>query len=215
MRSWVAIAVVGLATGCVVRGDKDGEPEDTTGSVDISWQMGPSGCEASGITEVEVSIGGVGGTYPCEDEAATLLVPGGTYDLTLLGLDAGGEPRFGGESAGVSVHGGSTTTVPTIVLGALPATLEVSWRFENGDLCANNGVEDVEAFLFDDQDVVQATLAAPCNEGSLLLEDIDAGTYTLLLNGNDAAGLEQFSGTAEIILDRGQTSDVTISLGLN
>ena len=52
MRSLV-IAVVVLATGCVVRGDKDPEPGDTTGSVEISWQMGPSGCEASGITEVE------------------------------------------------------------------------------------------------------------------------------------------------------------------
>lgn len=214
MRSWLAIAVVGLATGCVIRDDSE-DPPASTGTVDISWRMGPSGCEVSGITEVEVNIGGVGGTFDCADEAASINVPAGTYDLVLTGLDGAGDPRFGGEALDVTVNGGSTTTVPTVVLGALPATLRVFWSFENGQLCASNDVEDVEAYLFDDSSVIQSQLATSCDEAELTLEDIDAGTYTLSLSGSDESGTENFSGSVEVILERGDTSEVTVQLIAN
>ena len=215
MRSVVAFATVGLVAGCVIRDRNEPDPEAETGTVEISWRMGPSTCEVAGIVDVEVDIGGVGGTFACDDESATLSVPGGTYDLTLTGLDGGGSPRFGGESLGVVVHSGSTTTVPTVVLGALPASVVVGWKFDNGEFCATNGVEEVEAFLFDDDLGIQAQLAAPCDDATLTLEDIDAGAYTLSLSGKDSSGTEIYAGTADLVLERGDTTDVKITLAAN
>jgi hypothetical protein len=212
MRSWVALATVGLVAGCVIRGKGEPEPEAQTGTVEISWRVGPSTCEVAGVSEVEVDIGGVGGTFACADEAATLTVPAGTYDLTLVGLDGAGDARFGGEATGVSVSGGSTTTVPTVTLGALPATVVVYWSFVNGQLCAANGVEEIEALLFDEDLVIQGELTAACNDATLTLEDIDAGTYTVDLSGRDTSGTEQFAGSATIEVDRGDTVEITVQL---
>lgn len=210
MRSWLAIVAFGLATGCVVRDDE--EPEGSTGTVELSWQMGPSGCVAAGITEVEVDIGGVGGTFDCEEGGATIGVPAGTHDVVLTGVDATGDERFGGEELGVVVTAGETTVVPTIVLGALPASLTVNWSFANGQLCTPNGVEEVEAFLFDEADVIQGQLAGACDEGTFTLEDIDADSYTLRLVGKDEGGTEIVSGTADVLLERGENSEVSVVL---
>jgi hypothetical protein len=210
MRSWLAIAAVGLATGCVIRDDGDKDLE-TTGTVDVSWRVGPSGCEAAGITEIELSVGGVGGTYDCEDEGASVSVPAGTHDLLLVGLDGGGDARFGGEELGVVVDGGQTTTVPTVILGALPASLTVNWSFANGLLCTPNGVETVQAFLFEDG-TQETELTAPCGDGSMTLEGFEAGTYSLSVFGSDEDGTIGFSALAEVTVERGDTASVTVSL---
>lgn len=213
MRSLVQVAaVVGLAAGCVVVKDKNNEGEPPgPGTVDISWQLGPSGCEVAGVTDVQVDIGGVGGTFACADESASLTVPAGSYELTLTGLDGQAFARYEGVAHNVVVSADRVTTVPTVVLSALPASVSLTWYFENGKLCAANQVDTVEAVLYD-QDFAVDTLDAPCDDGALLIEDVQPGDYVLSVLGRDVGGVVNYGGETPVTLGKGDTLDVEVAL---
>lgn len=211
MRSWVGIAAVGLISGCVVVKDKDGSDDLSPGTVEISWQVGPAGCDAAGITDVDVDIGGVGGTFACNDLQATLSVPQGSYELTLSGLDGTGFPRYEGVAHNVVVASGQVTSVPTVIMSALPASVSVTWYFENGKLCAANAVDTVEAVLYDQEFAVD-TVDAPCDDGILMIEDVQPGDYLVSLLGRDGGGIVVFGGESSVTLDKGDTADVEVVL---
>ncbi|MEQ1504427.1 MAG: hypothetical protein ABMB14_19455 [Myxococcota bacterium] len=212
MRSWIGLVVVaGWTTGCVVVHD-DPTNEATIGSVDVSWQVGPQGCEAAGVTDIAVDIGGVGGSFACDDEAASIDVPAGSYDLVLRGLDGQGIARYEGIETGIHVTGGQVTSVPTVVLSALPADVTVNWYFENGRLCSANEVDEVEATLFDLDDFATEPVTAPCDSSVLTIEDVQPGAYTLALLGRNAGGQLTWSGETEVTLDKGDSKTVEVQL---
>jgi hypothetical protein len=212
MRWSVVVGYAWLLAGCVVVDkDDDGTLIPADGTVNVTWQVGPTGCEASGVSSVEIAWDSGAQTFSCEDEAATFTAEPGRYLMSFTGLDAGGQARYGGE-ADVSVYSGQVTTVPTVVLSALPATVVATWRFENGALCASNGVESVDLNLFDQDDKLEQSLEVPCNDGIATLIDVDAGSYTLLVLGRDAAGLETFSGQVAIEAEKGDLAEVEVVL---
>lgn len=184
--------------------------EPGTGQVEVSWQVGPSGCEASGVTEVDVEVGGVGGTYDCGADRATLTVPAGTHILSLSGIDAGGVARYGGETP-VTVIGGQTSRVPTVVLGALPAAVTASWYFDNGRLCSQNGVEQIDMTVFD-EDFIEDTSVAPCDSGELTIDGLRSGVFVISLVGRDASQQITFQGETQVTLEKGDHSIVEIPL---
>lgn len=205
MLAWIAVL-----SGCVVVKEEPSTVEPGTGQVEVSWQVGPSGCEASGVTEVDVEIGGVGGTYDCLAERAVLTVPAGSHLLSLTGVDAEGHARYGGEAA-VTVIGGQKSAVPTVVLGALPASVTASWFFANGRLCSQNGVEQVEMTVFDD-DFIEDTSVAPCDSGELTIDGLRSGAFVISLVGRDASQQITFQGESQITLEKGDHSVLEIQL---
>jgi len=223
MHSWVAqreTALGALAlvlctsvTGCVMYKDHGthGAP-GADGQVQVDWLVGSAGCEASEVTTVAVTIGPDTEEFPCDDGGATLTVPAGTYDVQLQGLDVDNIARYGGDGGVVVVDGDQTTTVPTVVLSSLPASIRVDWYFENAHLCSANGVSDVEVTLFDANDVVQGTSTAPCDDSTVTLTDIEAGGYAVLALGRDADGQEVYSGESQINLLRGDDAKIEITL---
>lgn len=213
MRTLLLGSIVVSATGCVVyKGGGTSGPVPGNGQVQITWQVGSAGCDASGVTDVEVDVDGSVDLFSCNDGGATVTASTGTHDITLRGLDVDGVPRFEGSAGAVTVYGGEVSAVPTVVLSALPATVDTTWYFEDGHLCSANGVQDVEADLFDENDALQATLTVPCDEGMLTLEAVEAGTYVLILFGRDPSGTVTYSGESQLSVERGDRIGVDVML---
>ncbi|HHO54608.1 MAG TPA: hypothetical protein ENK18_27970 [Deltaproteobacteria bacterium] len=211
MRTWNWIPVAALlSTGCIVQ-QSPGTEDLGPGTVDFTWQVGASGCELSGVTDVEVFVGTVSAVYPCTDGGGTLSVADGSYDLVAVGYDETGAPRYEGTAANVRVYAGGSVSVPTVRLEALPAQLELNWFFENGRLCGSNDVDDVDVVLFKD-DRIELDLVTPCDDGTELIEEVPAGLYTVSILGRDSTGTARFSGESDVELLKGDFSTVDIQL---
>lgn len=211
MRTWNWISVAALlSTGCIVQHSTGTEPLGP-GTVDFTWQVGASGCELSGVTDVEVVVGSASQVYPCTDGGGTLSVADGSYDLIAIGYDVDGVPRYSGTEPNVRVYAGGSVSVPTVRLEALPAQLELNWYFENGRLCGSNDVDDVDVVLFKD-DRIELDFVTPCDDGTELVEEVPAGLYTVSILGRDSTGTARFSGEADIELLKGDFGTVDIEL---
>jgi hypothetical protein len=206
-----------VALGSCLTACSDEPAELPRGSIQVSWLVGTGGCDASGVADVAVVLnGGESGTsirtYSCNQGQATLtdLEPG-TYDISLRARDSAGVGRFGGTASNVVVRSEGTTTVPTVRLNALPATIQVTWYFENGRFCAYNNVETVEITLFEDEYEIYSTSVA-CDAGEAFLEDQQADTYIVDLLGRDPDGLARYNGQDEVTVNRGDSVAVELRL---
>ncbi|MEZ4235496.1 MAG: hypothetical protein R3F59_04900 [Myxococcota bacterium] len=213
--SRLAVSVVALLSACVVNPNGGGTDDPILpGTVEVSWQVGPSGCDAAGVSSIEIDVDGITSSFACADLRGSMSVPAGRHDVAMYGLDADGVARYAGEALNVTVRSEQTVQVPTVILSALPAELYVSWYFDNGKLCSsaeNNGVTDIEAILYQD-DFVESSVSASCDEGELLIEDVRPGTYTLSLIGrNDAQGITH-QGEAVLEVEKGDQLSVDVEL---
>jgi hypothetical protein len=186
------------------------EPEPLDGTLTVSWQVGTQGCEASGVSDVEVEVDGRLRSAACTQGELSMTVPAGDHRVSLWGIDAGGVARYEG-SASASVYEGEAVTLPTVVLGGIPAAVDVTWYFENGRLCGGNGVEDVEIVVFDD-DFIVTSLATTCDDGIERLGGLQSGLYTLSVLGRDESGTIQFSGSEMVDVDKGDLAVVEVML---
>lgn len=205
MRTWFVI----LAGGCVVQ--QPSEVPVGEGVVEVSWQVGASGCEQAGVQEVVVEVGPASASFACDAGGGSLTVPEGRWPVDAYGLDEKGLERYAGSADGVQVWTDEATTVPTIVLGALPADLTVTWFFENGRLCGGNGVEEVDVTVFDDDYIVDS-LTTACDDGIETLDAVTSGAYTVSVLGRDAQGTARFGGEVDVELDKGASTTVEIML---
>lgn len=205
MRPMLALAA--LSAACSLGGE---DPTVVDGALTVPWQVGAGGCLASGVEEVVVEVGEASASAPCADGQLTLEVPPGDQVVDLWGLDASGIARYSGQTT-ATLREGESITVPTVILGALPATLDVTWYFENGRLCGGNGVVDVEIVIFEDDFVVD-TLLTPCDDGIERMRDLLAGDYTVSVLGRDAGGAVTFSGSTPVTLDKGDLGLVEVQL---
>lgn len=225
MRSWMLAVACAWMGGCIVYKDSNDSdwhsgstwsssttPAPREGQVEVSWQVGAQGCEAAGVETIEVDLDGYTTAFACADEAATVSVRQGRYRLILRGLDADGVARYEGDGGQVRVHNNQVTAAPTVVLSALPVTIEASWFFDNGRLCSQNGVSEIEANLFDSEDVLKGTQSVPCDVGVLAFEEVEADAYALLLLGRDGGGAVRYSGEGQIDAERGDRLDLEIVL---
>lgn len=213
MRTWLLGTILASATGCVVyKGGDSSSQAQGDGQVQVTWQVGSLGCDGAGVATVVVDLGSASEEFACADGQGTISASPGTYDLVLQGLDASGVARFSGDAGSVTVYAGQVSAVPTVVLSAMPATVDATWYFEDGHLCSANGVLDVEADLFDADQTIQATLTVPCDEGVATLEEVEAGSYTLILFGRDESGTVTYTGESQLSVERGDRIGVDVML---
>ncbi|MEZ4239242.1 MAG: hypothetical protein R3F59_24430 [Myxococcota bacterium] len=209
-------------TGCVVyRDDYDSTWTSDTGAytapppmgqIDVTWRLGSAGCEAAGVTTVAIDVDGAVTEAPCADEGALLDAASGKHRLTLRGLDVDGIARYEADVEKIVVDRGEVTTVPTVVLEAMPAGIRATWFFENGRLCAANGVATLQFDLFDDNDVIRASTEVPCDDSAADLGEIEAGSYVLTALGRDPQGAATFHGAEPVEAGRGDWLSVDVML---
>jgi hypothetical protein len=225
MRWCAGVAAGWLGTsGCIVYADGtstwSGSSSSTwstpapprDGQIEVSWQLGGDGCEAAGIDVVEVDLDGDVTAFPCVDGGGLATARTGKHRLEMRGLDPQGVVRYEGAGGRVQVRPQVVEVAPTVVLAAMPARLAVTWYFEDGHLCGANGVVDVEADLFDDHDTLAASTTTGCEDGEIVLEDVEAGSYVLMLLGRDGNGQATFRADLAIDAQPGDFLSVDLML---
>ena len=201
-----------LTAACVGGTVYDPGPDDPGfGELDLSWQIGTSGCSAAGIVTVEVDLGDEAASFDCLSGGGTLTVPEGSYDIVMTGLDADGVARYGGSYLQAAVYESETTVVPTVLLGALPATMTVTWYFQNGRLCGSNDVAELDIVVYDD-DYILDVFTTECDDGIEQVGPVLSGSYTVQLIGRDGQGQAAFTGESDVDLERGDDTAVEIEL---
>lgn len=153
------------------------------GSLELSWEVAPRGCDEAGVESVEARISGPEGLverFDCAAGSAQLggLMPG-IYDVELVGLDAFGDPTFGASERTVTVDADADTDLGLLRLTARPSTLQVGWRFADGRVCGANGADTVSVAVFDAHDYEVARTSFGCDEGEGEIPDIVAGAYLI------------------------------------
>ncbi len=208
------LALVPLFTiaACVTGPDNDFSPPDTQyGDIEVSWQIGSSGCTTAGIETVEVDLGDERATFDCGSGSASMTVPAGSYDIVMTGMDSTGIPRYEGTYERAQVRGDEVEVVPTVILGALPATMTVTWYFENGRLCGSNDVSELDIIVYDD-DYILDVFTTECDDGIEQVGPVLSGSYTIQLVGRDSLGTAAFLGETEVLLEKGDDTAVEIEL---
>lgn len=127
------------------------------GAIDVSWTIGGSTCNQSGVTRMVISLyvggdviqsaeaGCVGGTTRVEG------VPAGTYAVEVAAYRAdSADPAYVGRVTGVSVPKGGAVAAPLVELEEAPGAIDLSWRFDDGQLCRFLGIESVTVGVFDE-----------------------------------------------------------------
>lgn len=214
MRTSVFAVLLG---GCVIdpslTPNPDDEPVSGEGIVEVTWAVGSAGCDAAGVSDVQVLIGPLDETARCTDGSMRLQLPPDDYELVAIGLDVDGIARFQATDRSVSVFENETTIVPTLRLSAIPAKLSLFWRFDNGSLCAANGVSEIDIALFDNEQIINDfPVVVDCGPGLTEFDDIPAGTYDVSMFGLDPEGTAIFEATDEITLLRGEAASFELEL---
>lgn len=180
------LCIAVLAIGCA-----DVSPLGS-GTIDLTWQVSPSGCAESGVDVVEVRATGphaIIERFGCDNGRATLDdVTPGAYRLELVGFDPNGHATFRSEPASIDVEADVETSVPTLRLLAAPASVDVRWAFSNGRVCGANGVRWISIGAFDEFDYEVASARFACDDGEGRLPPLRAGSYLIEVSalGDDA-----------------------------
>ncbi len=223
---WMVLSTAMAFAGCIVappgfdndRVDRD--DDDTgrgggvigTGSVELAWQVGPSGCEAAGVEEVEVRIGSAQRTFDCNVGRGSLQVnEGRDYELVAQGLDLKGFARYEGIVTGIDVFDGETTAVGTVRMQARTGEVELGWKFSNGEVCATNDVVEIDIALFQDNRI-ENQLVTSCVNGLDVVTDVVAGEYDISVLANDATGTARFGAESTVIVGEGEREIVKVEL---
>jgi hypothetical protein len=202
-----------LLAGC--KADDDGDPAPPPpGSISLAWTIGAQGCDEAGITDVAVLADGVElAKFPCAGGSGIAEgVTPGSYDVAVRGRDSGNQDRYGAEVGTVSVASDADSPLGNVTLSALPASVSVLWVFDNGMLCAQNNVETVHVRLFDDGDFLGHEGEAACDEGTLVLDDVIGGDWTVDLEGESAVGESNWAGAEGVTVESGMPVEVTVTL---
>lgn len=203
-----------LALGLVACGED--VPPLENGSMALTWQVSPRGCDAAGVRDVSVTLDGperLVDSFDCDSEGAEIrnLTPG-TYRVSLDGFDVDGQVIFESEAESVVVHADGIARTPHLRLTAKPATLAIGWRFENGKVCGANGISTIDVRVFDKADYEIGGAQFDCNSGAGEIGGFTAGTYVV-----EAVAVSDdgpiYQGLANTAVDRGQVVDVEVVLG--
>ena len=207
-------------------------------SVDIAWSIGGSTCSARGIATVQVTLSNSLGvqdtvTTGCQVGRVTMKnIPAGVYDIRVDGFPAGNlYPTYGGTQGTVSVHPGDNI-IPSVEMSEMPGALDITWRFDDGALCAFAGVETVELVLWDSHSNRTYSESLPCNPSlaqdvaeeniptralfsgvrGILVEGLYAGPYTLraLAYGTDRLMGPSHWATAEPTVTHAQIGSIDL-----
>lgn len=194
-----------------------GEPVEALqdGAVEVRWEVGPLGCAAAEIERVEVRLQRGERSYrqalPCADGEALLEgVEPGKYELVALGFGSSERAVFSSKTRRLSVAAERVTATDRLRLSARTAALKVRWSFENGALCANNGVDEVDISIYDHGFYEARRAQFSCERGAAELDELRAGSYIIAAS---ARGAElTFLDHAEVQLERGEEAEIDLKM---
>lgn len=212
MARFGAFVAAAVLAGCVRSSGTD-PGFSAPGDLELTWRIGTSSCAEQELETVAVLLDGIEvATFPCEPGGGVVeRLDARSYDLALMASDRRGADRYGAELGTIAVQSGVASSVPTALLSALPASVMVTWYFENGRLCDTNGVESVDLTLFDDGYLL-LTETADCSGGAHDLVGIEAGSFEVNAMGRDSAGVALFNGVADVVVDMGDLAVVEVML---
>ena len=192
------------------------------GTLSLTWEVLPGGCEDEGVERIEVSFEPARGANPahvfdCDQQAATIDLIAGQYTLESRGLDARGRAVVEATPREVSVRDGYVTRLEAIVeLTAIPGSVEVEWQFEDGRVCGAHGVSQVELTVFDDASFQVARERFSCNDGAGVIDGLPQQSYLVLGRAIGSGGdvSTNFEGVVEVGVKRGSESQASLVLGV-
>lgn len=191
-----------LAVSC--GGDEQGKP----GSVKVKWafEQGIT-CSEAETKDVVVKVEGSGGNaaatgrQACADMEATLEeVPVGLYRVVAEAEDDAGRVTFSGKAEPVRINSEALTEVKDpIVMSPKFGSILITWRIgpEPGKDCAEVGIVNVTAKAIDEAGAEVSNMGAPCSAGSVEVKYVEAGTYTVVVEGINADGRAIYRGKRE------------------
>ncbi len=106
----------------------------------------------------------------------------------------------------IGTDGGHSTT--TVYYGSI----EVNWTFDMRAACPPDVVE-VDVILFDDFNKQIKAVTVQCEDGKLIIDGVETGSYTILLKGVDEDGAVTWeSDPVDIMVRANQTVVVDVDL---
>lgn len=187
-------------------------------------------CAEAGVETVEITLGSSKKTVTCvnqgQDAAALLDVAPGSYEVSMVGLDAGGRRRYSSEFHNVVIQRGSNEYFFNL-LADEKGGLEFTWAFQGATTCASAGVATIEYQLVgaDGREVYRTPTPLPCarqdgtNGRSTFAHDIaasalDAGLYQLaFIRGLNISGATVYESRAlRLYAPSGKTQGFTVTL---
>jgi len=192
-------------------------PIEDPGGLSIQWRISPLGCGDSGVQIITAEIQGPSApsevVYPC-DTGRTLVddLRPGRYVVRLYGIDQSGRATFASSEIAVGVSPGTITPVEPIQLTAKEARLDISWFFENGRLCAQNGVTDVSIGVYDHDAYAIDERSYACGTARGSVDGLQSGSYLIHVLGKGPDGVGLYQGIKAIELHRGDESVIEIEM---
>jgi hypothetical protein len=209
------------------------------GMMEVSWVIGGSSCVDAAVSEIQVSLYTGGLVYttvgaPCQSGSVTIPnLPEGVYAVQVDGYrGATTFPTYTGVVDGIAVRAGAITVAPKVELAEKPGGLDVTWKFENGELCGANGVDQVALTVWDTHsnriheetlpcDYLPARMEAERNQPGrtlyeskgVVIDRLYAGQYTMRAFAlNQATGQILYWDEAKPIVEHGTLTSVSLTL---
>lgn len=214
--------VIALASpACVYVDKKDsGDEGPDPGHVEVSWAMGGLSCSEAKVSTVNAKLTDLEGTVYGEaggvcDERRALLGPldPGVYRLTVQGSSRDGVITHSGGLEAVVVAEGMTSEPDVVNLSARGATVKVSWKFANGDLCSFNEVDQVQISIFDERAREVHLMNYACDpDGPIRINDVPAGLVDVFATGMDTGNKARFKDHERIETSFGVEAPVQLIL---
>jgi hypothetical protein len=199
-----------------------------SGNLLIRWKIGGMSCLKANVANVKILL--------LQDE--TLInestescvaqehlftdIPAGSYRLDLQGLTLDNKFVYEGSDDSVTVSSGKTIIMNNaVVLTERKASLTLKWKFENGQLCAYNGVELMEVSVWDEHSNKIFFEYINCNPqikkgqssaDGYLIENLDSEELNIEIFGLDIEGSRLFTGSATVLTEHGVNKVIEIEL---
>ncbi|MBS2028988.1 MAG: hypothetical protein JST54_13890 [Deltaproteobacteria bacterium] len=180
------------------------------GNLTVFWAFPNNiNCAEAGVDHVQVTIPGEAldnnGYYPCSTSGSQGIVltnfGPGTYPVTVNALDSNDNPLYVGSNTAF-IDGDQSVTVALAQTYSSNATLQLRWGFldaQNNQLsCATAGVSNVQITINN-----FAPSVVPCSQGGVQgssVGPLNAGSYTVVLDGLDANGNAIYSTTQTMVV---------------
>ncbi len=208
------------ASACIVVEQDPEEPAIDPGHVEVSWAMGGRSCTEASVATVGVRIADVDGEIVAEASGAcndgrTLIGPvaPGSYTLKLRGSSFDGVITHSGGINDVVVAAGLTSEPNVVNLAAVGATLKVTWKFANGDLCSFNEVDGMRIAIYDDLSREVHLMDYACDpDGPIRIPEVPAGAVDVFATGLDAANKPLFRDQERVETSFGIETEVRLVL---
>jgi hypothetical protein len=198
------------------------------GAIDVSWTIGGSTCNQSGVSKMVVSLY-VGGEVVKTHDAlcidGTTRVSGveaGTYVVEVTAYRADSpDPTYVGQVSGVSVPKGGLITAPEVELEEAPGAIDLQWRFDTGQLCRFAGVSWITVGIFDVAGRRAAQRELPCDPepeaatdepGSSYLAGATGVVFDRLLPGGYTVNVFAFADAGDALPTHYGNADATVSV---